>query len=268
MKVGFVGLGKLGLPCAVAMDMAGHLVKGYDINPGLMNVRPRHYKETGPDGRSAFNPYLRRCTLTFGTLKDVCDHSAVIFVAVQTPHEPQFEGINRITDERRDFDYRHLEAAIEALAQTITRETIVVVISTVLPGTIRERVVPRLNPYMKLCYNPFFIAMGTTIHDFLNPEFVLFGGEDPAVLDTMEAFYQTLHAAPFYRTTIENAELIKVAYNTFIGMKIAFANTLMEICHKTPNTNVDEITKALALANKRLLSEKYLFGGMGDGGGR
>ncbi|NDC39795.1 MAG: hypothetical protein EBZ48_17475, partial [Proteobacteria bacterium] len=96
---------------------------------------------------------------------------------------------------------------------------------------------------------------------------VRFGGNDAAALDTMEQFYRSCVEAPFFRTTIENAELIKVAYNTFIGMKIAFANTMMEICHKIPNTDVDEVTRALRLGTVRLLSDKYLYGGMGDGGG-
>jgi UDPglucose 6-dehydrogenase len=52
---------------------------------------------------------------------------------------------------------------------------VVVIISTVLPGTVRSRILPLLNPLVKLCYNPYFIAMGTVIPDFLNPEFILFG---------------------------------------------------------------------------------------------
>jgi len=66
---------------------------------------------------------------------------------------------------------------------------------------------------------------------------------------------------------LNNAELIKVAYNTYIGMKIAFANTLMEICHKMGNIDVDQVTGALTFASRRLMSGAYLTGGMGDGGG-
>ena len=69
-----------------------------------------------------------------------------------------------------------------------------------------------------------------------------------------------------YKTAIKNAELVKVSYNTFIGMKITFVNTLMEICHKT-GCNVDQVTDALKMANDRLISPKYLTAGMGDGGG-
>ncbi len=75
-----------------------------------------------------------------------------------------------------------------------------------------------------------------------------------------------MHARHVYRTTIENAELIKVSYNTFIGMKIVFANTIMEISHKI-GADADAVTGALKLADRRLMSGAYMSGGMGDGGG-
>ncbi|MDC8640429.1 nucleotide sugar dehydrogenase [Xanthomonas hortorum] len=267
MKVGFVGLGKLGLPCAVAMADKGHDVMGYDCLTQNMSKAERTYRETGPDGRSDFNQTLRDSNLRFCELKELAEHSDVIFVAVQTPHLPEFEGISRIGEARADFDYTYLCEAMRGLAAVIERDTIVVVISTVLPGTMRNVVVPLINARMKLVYNPFFIAMGTTIVDFLNPEFVLLGAHDPAALDTIKAFYAGLVTAPVHATTLENAELIKLLYNTYIGMKIVFANVAMEICHKTPNTDVDDVVACLALANRRLISDKYLSGGMGDGGG-
>ena len=140
-------------------------------------------------------------------------------------------------------------------------------ISTVLPGTIRREIKPLLGEHTKLCYNPFFIAMGTTMRDFLKPEIVLFGVEDKDASEKAKQFYRTLHHQPFYETTIENAELIKVIYNTFIGTKLAFVNTIMEMCHKLPNTNVDDVTNALKMCDERIISDKYLSGGMGDGGG-
>jgi Predicted UDP-glucose 6-dehydrogenase len=109
--------------------------------------------------------------------------------------------------------------------------------------------------------------MGTTIKDFLDSEFVLFGVRDKEAVVKAKEFYRTINEKPFYETNIENAELIKVAYNTYISMKICFANTLMEICHKVPDCNVDVVSDALALATDRLLSPRYMRGGMGDGGG-
>jgi UDPglucose 6-dehydrogenase len=116
-----------------------------------------------------------------------------------------------------------------------------------------------------ILYNPFFIAMGTTIPDFRNPEFVLVGtdGAHPGIL---REFYATIHDRPVFVTTIKTAELTKVAYNTYIGLKIAFANTMMELCEKT-GADVDDLVDALSMADRRLMGPAYLRGGMGDGGG-
>lgn len=271
MRIGFIGLGKLGLPCAVAIDMKGHDVMGYDVDASRMQKCSINYRETAEDGESPFEPFLRESNLRFGTMDEVVRHSEIIFVAIQTPHEERYEGVTRIPAERIDFNYDHLVKGVADVSHAIKEcgeDKIVVIISTVLPGTIKSRVIPVINKHVKLCYNPFFIAMGTTMRDFLHPEFVLFGVIDNAAAARVERFYTTLHDAPFYKTTPENAELIKVAYNTFIGMKIVYANVMMEICHKIGGTmDVDAITDAMKLATTRLVSPKYLTAGMGDGGG-
>ena len=109
--------------------------------------------------------------------------------------------------------------------------------------------------------------MGTTMRDFLQPEMVLFGVDDNWAAQKAKKFYRTLHHAPFYETTIETAELIKVVYNTFIGTKLAFVNTIMEMCSKLPGADATVVTNALMQATDRLISPKYLKPGMGDSGG-
>jgi UDPglucose 6-dehydrogenase len=270
MKVGIVGLGKLGTPVALALAQKGHDVMGYDIDPSRMQKEAFPHRETGPAGEPSIEPLLRTSTLRFGTLDEVVAHAEIVFVAVQTPHEPEYEGVTRLPDERVDFDYTWLRAAVADVAQAVDRlgsDRIVIVISTVLPGTIRREILPVIGERVKLCYNPFFIAMGTTMRDFLNPEFVLFGVRDPEAADRARELYGTLHDRPLYETSIENAELIKVAYNTYITMKVCFTNVLMEICHKVEGCDIDGVTAALAFGTQRLLSPAYMTGGMGDGGG-
>jgi len=269
-KVGLMGLGKLGMPVALAMSLKGHDVMGYDVDALKMQKDCFPHQERGANGERSIEPILQASDLKFGTISQVVQHADIIFVAVQTPHDPLYEGITRLPAERVDFEYGFLRSAIKNLSDAILKhgqDKIVIVISTVLPGTMQREIIPHINHHVKLCYNPFFIAMGTTIHDFINPEFVLFGVRDEHAAREAEAFYRTLHDQPFYRTTIENAELIKVAYNTFISMKICYANTLMEICHKVPCCDVDAVTDALSLATDRIMSPRYLKGGMGDGGG-
>jgi UDPglucose 6-dehydrogenase len=269
-RVGLVGLGKLGMPVALAMSLKGHEVMGYDVDAGRMQKQRFPHRERGPNGEPSIESLIRQSDLRFGSLGEVVRHAEILFVAVQTPHDPLYEGVTRLPQDRVDFDYRFLRKAVEDLSSAILQQgedKIVIVISTVLPGTVRREILPRINRHVKLCYNPFFIAMGTTIDDFINPEFVLLGVTDEDAAAKAQQFYRTLHNRPVFQTSIENAELIKVAYNTFISMKIAYANTLMEICHKTPGCHVDEVSNALSLATGRLLSPRYLRGGMGDGGG-
>ena len=267
MKIGFVGLGKLGLPVALAVESKGHDVVGYDISDNVKNIieaKKIPYKEIWAQD------YLDKSNIKFESLKNVVNHSEIIFVPIQTPHDPLYEGITRIPDKRIDFDYSFLISGMKKLSDEIERQgqdKVVIIISTVLPGTIRQQIKPLLGKKTKICYNPFFIAMGTTMKDFLYPEFILFGVDDLEAADKAEKFYRTINNATFFKTTIENAELIKVSYNTFISTKIAFINTIMEMCHKLPNTNIDDVTNALMLGNKRLISGAYLRGGMGDGGG-
>jgi UDPglucose 6-dehydrogenase len=269
MRIGMIGLGKLGMPVAVAIADRGHDVMGYDIDPKLMSKDPRLGIEDGCGLGREFNKDLHDSSLKFGSLEETVTHADILFVAVQTPHDPKFEGRTPLLAERADFNYSFLMSALVQINAALKKETVVVIISTVLPGTYHKWLEPILwgNKNAKLCYNPFFIAMGTTIRDFLFPEFVLLGFRDNEGEPTVSKFYRSITTAKLYRTSIENAELIKVAYNTYIGQKIVFANTLMEICDHIPGCDVDQVTGALALADRRLISPAYMSGGMGDGGG-
>lgn len=254
MRVGFIGAGKLGLPVALATEAAGHEVAVYDPSPVVKQIRETRVL---PYVEADAQALLENTRMQFMEPAELAEWADLIFVAVQTPHQPEFEGTTRLTDDRADFNYDHL---YDAVVSVDSAKCPIVVISTVLPGTMRRL---GFSPYV--LYNPFFIAMGTTIPDFRNPEFVLVGtdGAHPGIL---RDFYSTIHDKPVFVTTIKTAELTKVAYNTFIGLKIAFANTMMELCEKT-GADVDDLVEALSLADRRLLSPAYMRGGMGDGGG-
>ena len=84
MKVGFLGLGKLGLPCALAIDVKGHEVMGYDLKPNVMQKKHVRYKEAGPNGEPSIEPILRASRLRFARdLRELVEHSEIIFVAIQ-----------------------------------------------------------------------------------------------------------------------------------------------------------------------------------------
>lgn len=265
MKVGFCGLGKLGLPCALAIESKGHQIFGFDVSDfvkDIIRTRKIPYREAGAQ------EMLTKSKILFASLDNVVRNSDLIFIAVQTPHDPLYEGITRLPDSRVDFDYSYLKSAVSMVSESLDRlreKRTVIIMSTVLPTTIESQIKPLLSKYAQLCYNPFFIAMGTTIQDFLYPEFVLFGVDDPDALEKAKKFYKTITDAPFCEMSIVNAELTKVTYNTFITMKTIFGNNLMEVAHKLGG-NSDVVMGALKHATRRIISPAYMYGGMADSG--
>lgn len=272
-NVGWIGLGKLGLPCALALEQYGQDVDivGYDPDPHVADMLAG--KATPRNDEAGLLDLLSTTQLKLGrSIADVVSLvDDVVFVAVQTPHAPEYGGEEPMPESLSDFDYTHLVSAVHDVcvaAERQRRHLTVVIISTVLPGTIRRLILNEpVTSNVSIVYNPFFIAMGTTIYNFLNPEFVLLGAEPGTNLEPLIELYAGLlgRDVPLRLVSVETAELTKVSYNTYISMKIVFANTLMEICHGT-GADVDDVTNTLAMADQRITSAAYLHGGMGDGG--
>ena len=149
-----------------------------------------------------------------------------------------------------------------------------VLTSTVLPGAMRHGLLPILEQHsgkkggagFGFCYSPEFIALGSVIRDFLNPDFLLIGELDSASGEHLAACYADIMgpAVPARRMTLENAELAKIAVNSFVTMKITYANMLAEICAAIPGGDVDVVSDALGLDAR--IGRKYLTGGLGFGG--
>ena len=264
-------MGKLGYPCALAAATK-HDVVGYDVSPHAKEIlRTRRY----PHRELRAQDLLEETALrVVDTVDEAVRHAEIVFVAVQTPHQPRFEGTERMPEDRADFDYGSLREAVGQVAEAAARlekRVTVAVISTVLPGTMRREIYPILNEWTLFAYSPLFIAMGETIPNYLNPEFVLLGvdanrtgGREAA--DAVREVYGTLIPnVKIEEMSVASAELCKVFYNVFLGQKIVVANALMEIAHKT-GANCDEVTRALAKATDRVISPRYMRGGMGDGG--
>lgn len=246
--------------------LGGHDVVGFDVDRARVE---RILTEGGDHGEQGFADLIDRGPLKLAdSIPEVVAHADVVFVAVQTPHAPEYGGEKPMPEERRDFEYGFLVQAVRDVCHAAFEQAkpiTLVVVSTALPGTCNKHLRGLLNQYVTLVYSPLFIAMGTTIADYLEPEFILMGADRPVHLDPVAAVYERLHDRPVFRTSIESAELIKVAYNTVISAKVVIGNTLMEICEKT-GADCDQVIDALSLATDRVISPKYLRGGMGDGG--
>lgn len=249
MKVGFIGVGKLGKDAAEVMYEAGHDVLGYDTR--------------------IVNDCKFEMTQILG---DVCKHGEIIFIAVPTPHHPDYDGSQPTSHlEPKDFDYSIVKSVLEEINQYTTKEQLVVLISTVLPGTTRREFIPLVKNY-RFIYNPYLIAMGTVKEDMVRPEMIIIGTEDGSTTgdaDKLTEFYGTF-VYPKTRCEIgtwDDAEAIKIFYNTFISTKISLVNMIMDVAEKNGNMNTDVVTGALERSTYRILGPAYMKAGMGDGGG-
>jgi UDPglucose 6-dehydrogenase len=246
-KVGFIGIGKLGMACAEVMSTQ-YEVTGYDI-----------YSKTSD-----------RIKIVEWLSEAVVDQD-IIFVAVQTPHDPAYDGSQPIAHlANRDFDYDTVENVLQQINAFVRPHQLVVLISTVLPGTVRERLQPCITN-ARFIYNPYLIAMGSVEWDMVNPEMVIIGTEDGSLTgDARELidFYRPLmQNEPRYEVgTWDEAECIKVFYNTFISAKIGLVNMIQDVAIKQGNINVDVVTGALAKSSMRIMGPKYMTAGLGDAG--
>lgn len=247
MKVGFIGLGKLGLPCAEAMA--------------------EHYQVTGYDIYSRTSSKVK----IVNDLKDAVVDKNIVFVAVQTPHDPAYDGSQPITHlPNKDFNYNIVKAVLQDINRYANSNTLVVLISTVLPGTTRREFAP-LMTNTRFIYNPYLIAMGSVTWDMINPEMVIIGTEDGSKTGDASLlidFYRPMmQNEPRYVVgTWDEAESIKIFYNTFISTKIGLVNMIQDVAMANGNINVDVVTDALAASTIRIISPKYMRAGMGDAG--
>ena len=247
MNVGFIGVGTLVMACAETMATK-HNVTGYDIYP------------------------VQSDKITIASnLQEAVEGKELIFIAVQTPHDPIYGGDQPITHlKNKDFDYTVVNEVLKQVNEFATPNQLVVLISTVLPGTTRRELKENITN-ARFIYNPYLIAMGSVEWDMVNPEMVIIGTEDGS--ETGDArllidFYKTImENSPRYVVgTWDEAECIKVFYNTFISAKIGIVNMIQDVAIKQGNIDVDVVTDALANSTMRIMGPKYMTAGMGDAG--
>jgi UDPglucose 6-dehydrogenase len=248
MKIGFIGVGKLGMPCAEAIAQKGHSVTGYDITEKYSN----HIDIVDS---------IEACVYD----KDI------VFIAVPTPHDPAYDG--RLPTAHlapKDFNYSTVIDCITEANRYMNKKQLLVLISTVLPGTTRKEFVP-LIANTRFVYNPYLIAMGSVAWDMVNPEMVMIGtenGSETGDAKQLVDFYKTvMENDPRYEIgTWDECECIKVFYNTFISAKIGLVNMIQDVAVRQGNIDVDVVTNALARSTMRIMGPQYMTAGMGDGG--
>jgi UDPglucose 6-dehydrogenase len=261
-----IGLGKLGSPMAAAISAHGVAVIGADLDASKVEAINRGEP---PVNETNLADYIRRGRAQLRATADIeaaVSEAEITFVIVPTPSEPH-----------GGFSLRNVVSACEAIGRGLKKKKgfpVVVITSTVMPGStggpIRECLEKhsgkKTGKEFGLCYSPEFIALGSVIHDFLNPDFILVGESDPRSGEILDAFYQAVcdnhpHIA---RMNYVNAELSKLAVNTYVTTKIAYANMLAHICERLPGADVDVVTEAIGHDTR--IGVKYLKGAVGYGG--
>lgn len=262
LKLSVVGLGKLGCPLLAAFAAKGFSVIGLDINSKYVEAIN---KGIAPVFEPELQDYLDKGRGNYRATQDYSElmrESDVTFYIVPTPSKPD----NHFSD---DYLKDSLEKSAKELKNMEKPYHIFVITSTVSPGTINKNLIPlieqvsgrKLNQGFGVAYNPEFIALGEIMRGFLNPDLLLIGESDRKVGDALEEIYkQTLDNKPnFARMSLVSAEITKISLNSYITMKISFANTLSNICERIPGANVDDITSAIG-ADRRV-SPYYLKAG-------
>ncbi len=248
MKIGVIGVGRLGQDCAEVMAENGHEVSGYDINP-----------------------FVSDSITQVETIEELVQDKDYVFVSVPTPHDPAYDGSTPAMHlEPKDFDYTIAKSVIAEADTYMNDSQSIILISTVMPGTIRNQIIP-LVTNTNFVYNPYLIAMGTIRWDMVNPEMIMIGTEDGSktgLANDLSFFYISfMENNP--RTVIgtwEEIETMKIFYNTFISTKVVLTNMIMDVALKVGNINVDVVTEALQGCNKRITGPQYMTAGMPDGG--
>jgi UDPglucose 6-dehydrogenase len=248
MYIGFIGVGKLGMPCAEEVAKKGHEVEGYDV----VDISSDYIK-------------------VVDSIKSLVKNKDIVFVAVPTPHDPAYDGRQPTAHlAPKDFNYDIVKECLVEANKYMNKDQLLVLISTVLPGTTR-REFTQLVTNNKFDSNPYLSAMGSVSWDMVNPEMVMIGTEDGS--ETTDAkklvdFYNTImENNPRYIVgTWDECECIKVFYNTFISTKISIINMIQDVAQKQGNIDVDVVTDALAKSTQRIMSPQYMTAGLGDGG--
>ncbi len=187
--------------------------------------------------------------------------SDIILICVDTP-----------SDETGSISLKSIIEAAEQLAEEMEGKEnyyVVVVKSTVTPGTTEEVVIPileksggKIGVDFGVCMSPEFLSEGKAVQDFMHPARVIFGEYDKKSGDTLSNLYHNFNA-PILRTNLRTAEMIKLASNAFLSTKISFINEIGNLC-KQLGIDTYEVAKGMGFDER--IGSKFLNAGIGFGG--
>lgn len=272
-KIAVIGLGKLGLVLAAAIGSRGHSVRGYDIDPDRGQLLTQgsldHPDIVHERGLAETLKRARPNVEAASSIAESVANADIIFVVVPTPS-------------RADGSFC-TDAAVSALTkigtvisgnQSAENRPLVVLVSTVSPGSTRDILLPALEKAAGgppgeafcFCYAPALVALGTVLDGFLSPDFAFLGDVEAEGGDRLATFLEgvLVPGTPIHRMSAESVEIAKIGLNNFLTMKISFSNLIGQLCHASPGARARDVLDAIG-ADRRV-GQRFLRAGMGYGG--
>lgn len=258
MKISFIGAGYVGLVSGVALAHLGHEVTCIDVDEDKINklkkLEPPIYEKGLPE---LLKKYGNSKNLQFASKYDEnLTEAECLFITVGTPEK-----------EDGDADLKFIFSAIENSIKYISESCIVVLKSTVPPGTcskVRE-FLRDMGKNIEIVSNPEFLREGTALSDFLEPDRIVVGAQSSRAFEIMEDVYKPFvkQKVPIIKTDTTTSELIKYASNSFLANKIAFINEMSDLCEKL---GADVKTLANGMGTDKRIGRDFLNAGPGFGG--
>jgi len=257
MKIAVVGTGYVGLVSSVCLASLGHDVIGIDVDadkvaaisagdPGILEQ----------DLDDLLRAELDTGRVSFSTDIGAVSGVDVLIVAVGTPQSKNGEA-----------DLSAVFSVVRAAAPHLKPGAVVVTKSTVPAGTgdaVRDILTDAERHDVCVASNPEFLRQGHAVHDFLHPDRVVVGADEPETLQTVASIYAPLgDGVPVIRTNVKTAEIIKYAANAFLATKLAYVNEMADLCEAV-GASIDDVTFAVGLDER--ISSSYMTAGPGFGG--
>lgn len=263
-EIGVIGVGKLGLPLSAVLADAGHKVIAVDTDDKRIDaLNSKGYSGPEPEVETLLRVNLEN--LTFSSKFSDLSVSEIVYIIVPTPSDESGLFLN-------DFLITALTKVAEIWKGKQSHHTVVVV-STVIPGSCENVLIPfleselneKLGSRINLVYSPEFIALGTVVHNLKNPDLVLVGSSDAYAAELhLEIMNSIVQSEPEIQVlSLVEAELAKLLINTYVTMKISFANFISELTDKFGG-NSEIIARSIGMDTR--VGNKYLKPGLGFGG--
>ena len=266
MEISVFGLGYVGTVTSACLAKLGHTVIGVDVNEykvGCLKQGKSPIVETSLDGLIRDMKAAERLDAT-SCAAEAVSATRVSLVCVGTP-----------SGDNGSVDFSFLERVCRDIGSALAAVShfhVIMVRSTMLPGTVERRLVPILEEAsgkkagvdFGVCYNPEFLREGSAVSDFFNPPFTLLGARDEKTLRVAEQVFASL-SAPVVKTSPRVSEMVKYVNNAYHALKVTFANEIGNLCKKE-GMDGHEVMKIFCMDRRLSISEHYLEPGFAFGG--